>query len=152
MEALLPIFLIIPFLGFLISLIFPKKMERAIFLAMATPAALQVILAIGFTTYWAIYIKEPLNIKEITLYSSEHYQFFIDLYFDRITATYLIMSSVLTFMIAHFSRSYMHKDDGYKRYFNNMLLYFLAYKLLYFRVISRLFLLGGKYWVYLHFY
>lgn len=132
MNTILPLFLIIPFLGFLISLAFPKEKERAIFLAMATTALLQAVLAIGFTVYWAIVIREPLNIKEITLYSSEHYQFFIDLFFDEVTATYLIMSSILTFMIAHFSRGYMHKDGGYKRYFNNMLLYFFGIQVIIF--------------------
>ncbi len=132
METLLPIFLIIPFLGFLISLALPKNKERAIFLSMSIPALLQIILGIGCTAYWAIVIQEPLNIKEITLYSSEHYQFFIDLYFDEVTATYLIMSSILTFMIAHFSKGYMHKDGGYKRYFNNMLLYFFGIQVIIF--------------------
>lgn len=132
METLLPIFLILPFLGFLISLALPKHKERAIFLSMSIPALLQVILGIGCTAYWAIVIREPLNIKEITLYSSEHYQFFIDLYFDEVTATYLLMSSILTFMIAHFSKGYMHKDGGYKRYFNNMLLYFFGVQVIIF--------------------
>jgi NADH:ubiquinone oxidoreductase subunit 5 (subunit L)/multisubunit Na+/H+ antiporter MnhA subunit len=132
MEALLPLFLIIPFTGYLFSLFFSQKNEKAIFLSMSIPALLQVLLAIGFTTYWAISIKEPLNIKEITLYKSDHYQFFIDLFFDEVTAVYLIMSSLLTFMIAHFSRGYMHKDPGYKRYFNNMLLYFFGIQVIIF--------------------
>jgi NADH:ubiquinone oxidoreductase subunit 5 (subunit L)/multisubunit Na+/H+ antiporter MnhA subunit len=123
---------VIPFLGFIVSLFFSKKKERSIFLAMATATLLQVVFAISFTAYWAIFIKSPLNIREITLYKSDHYSFFIDLYFDGVTATYLIMSSVLTFMIAHFSRSYMHKDAGYKRYFNNMLLYFFGIQIIIF--------------------
>jgi len=132
MEAILPIFLIIPFLGFIFSLFFPQRNERAIFLSMAIPALIQVVLGISFTVYWAVFIQEPLNIKEITLYNSEHYQFFIDLYFDKITATYLIMSSILTFMIAMFSRGYMHKDSGFKRYFNNMILYFFGIQVIVF--------------------
>jgi len=132
MESLLFLFLIIPLLGFLTGLVFPQRNEKAIFLAMSITAFLQTIFAIGFTFYWAVFVKIPLNIKEIVLYNSEHYKFFIDLYFDDITATYLIMSSVLTFMIAHFSRGYMHKDDGYKRYFNNMMLYFFGVQVIIF--------------------
>lgn len=132
MEKLLPIFLLIPFFGFLISLSVRKNKERAIFLSMSISALLQILLGVGFTAYWAFVIREPLNIKEITLYSSEHYQFFIDLYFDGITATYLLMSSILTYMIAHFSKGYMHKDSGYKRYFNNMLLYFFGIQVIIF--------------------
>lgn len=132
MEIILPIFLIIPFTGFLFSLVFPQKNEKAIFLSMAIPAFLQTIFAIGFTIYWAVFIQEALNIKEITIYNTEHYKFFIDLFFDKITATYLIMSSLLTFMIAMFSRGYMHKDPGFKRYFNTMMLYFFGIQVIIF--------------------
>jgi len=132
METLLPIFLALPFAGFLISLIFPQHKERAIFLSMAIPSGLQVLFGIGFTIYWALNYDQALNIKEITLYHSEHYQFFIDLLFDEVTATYLLMSSILTFVIAHYSKTYMHKDDGYKRYFNTMLLYYFGVQVIIF--------------------
>ena len=132
METFLPLFLIIPFVGFLASLVIPSKKEYGIFLSMAIPAGVQTLFAIGFTTYWALFVRTPLNIKEITLYGSEHYSFFIDLFFDEITATYLIMSSILTFMIAHFSRGYMHKDSGFKRYFNTMILYFFGVQVIIF--------------------
>ncbi len=132
MENLLPIFLIVPFLGFLISLVFPQKNERAIFLTMAIPAGFSMLFGLWFTINWFLNYSEPLNIKEITLYGSEHYSFFIDLFFDEVTATYLMMSSILTFMIAHFSRGYMHKDPGYKRYFNTMILYFFGVQVIIF--------------------
>ena len=132
METILPLFLIIPFLGFLVSLIIPSKYEKSIFLSMAIPVGIQVLLGIAFTLYWILHNHITLNIKEITLYSNEHYHFFIDLLFDKVTATYLIMSSTLTFMIAMFSRGYMHKDSGYKRYFNTMILYFFGVQVIIF--------------------
>ncbi len=132
MEILLPIFLVVPLLGFFISLLIPQRKEFGIFLSMAIPAGVQTVFAIGFTAYWATSVGSPLNIKEITLYSSEHYKFFIDLFFDEVTATYLIMSSALTFMIAAFSRGYMHKDNGFKRYFNTMILYFFGVQVIIF--------------------
>ena len=132
MEILLPLFLLIPLLGFLISVCIPQRKEYSIYLSMVIPAGIQMIFGIAFTIYWALYDRSPLNIKEITLYSSEHYNFFIDLFFDKVTATYLIISSVLTFMIAIYSRGYMHKDNGYKRYFNTMLLYFFGVQIIIF--------------------
>ena len=132
MENLLPLFLLIPFVGFVVSLIIPSKNEKGIFLSMTIPVAIQVIVATGFTIYWAMFDQSTLNIKEITLYDNEHYSFFIDLLFDKVTATYLIMSSTLTFMIAMFSRAYMHKDSGYKRYFNTMMLYFFGVQVIIF--------------------
>jgi len=132
MEILLPLFLIIPFIGFLVSLIIPSRHEKGIFLSMVIPAGIQVLFAISFTLYWIFHNHTTLNIKEITLYNTHHYSFFIDLLFDKVTATYLIMSSVLTFMIAMFSRGYMHKDSGYKRYFNTMILYFFGVQIIIF--------------------
>jgi len=132
MEKLLPLFLLIPFLGFLVSLIIPSRNEKGIFLSMAVPSALQVLLGIGFIIYWVLFGHSALNVKEITLYSTDHYSFFIDLLFDKVTATYLIMSSTLTFMIAMFSRGYMHKDSGFKRYFNTMILYFFGVQVIIF--------------------
>lgn len=132
MESLLPIFLIIPFAGFLVSLLIPSSNEKGIFLSMTIPVAMQVIIGIGFTIYWALYSSGPLNIIEVTIYETSYYTFFIDLLFDKVTATYLIMSSTLTFMIAMFSRTYMHKDSGYKRYFNTMMLYFFGVQVIIF--------------------
>ena len=132
METILPLFLLIPLVGFTISLIIPSKNEKGIFLSMAIPVAIQVLFAVSFTVYWAVFDQSTLNIKEVTLYDTDHYSFFIDLLFDKVTATYLIMSSTLTFMIAMFSRSYMHKDSGFKRYFNTMMLYFFGVQVIIF--------------------
>ncbi|MCG8235852.1 proton-conducting transporter transmembrane domain-containing protein [Tenacibaculum finnmarkense] len=132
MEQLLPLFLLIPFLGFIVSLIIPSKNEKGIFLSMAIPAGLQVFFGIGFIFYWLLFNQNTLNIKEITLYSTGDYSFFIDLLFDKVTATYLMMSSTLTFMIAMFSRGYMHKDNGFKRYFTTMILYFFGVQVIIF--------------------
>ncbi len=132
MEYFLPLFLIIPFIGFLIGLVISRQNENGIFLSMLIPVVLQIILGIGFTLYWVLFDRSVLNIKEITLYKTSDYSFFIDLLFDKVTAIYLLMSSILTFMITVFSRSYMHKDGGYKRYFNNMMLYFFGVQVIIF--------------------
>lgn len=132
MELFLPLFLLIPLTGFVASLFIPKKMEKALFYAISIPSGVQTILAIVFTISWSLFYDKPLIIIEITLYNSEHYKFFIDLFFDQVTATYLIMSSILTFMISHYSKVYMHKDEGYKRYFNNMLMYYFGIQVIIF--------------------
>ncbi|WP_197475431.1 hypothetical protein, partial [Grimontia celer] len=72
------------------SLIIPSKNEKGIFLSMAIPAGLQVFFGIGFIFYWLFFNQNTLNIKEITLYSTGDYSFFIDLLFDKVTATYLM--------------------------------------------------------------
>jgi NADH:ubiquinone oxidoreductase subunit 5 (subunit L)/multisubunit Na+/H+ antiporter MnhA subunit len=68
-----------------------------------------------------------LNIKEVVIYQTNDYSFFIDFYFDRITATYLIVGAILTFLVTIYSRYYMHREGGYKRFFNTIQFFYLGY-------------------------
>ncbi|MFT6923486.1 MAG: NADH-quinone oxidoreductase subunit L [Crocinitomicaceae bacterium] len=132
MEKLLPIFLLLPTVGFLLSLIVPSKYEGTISRIIFYTIGIQTTLA-GAFVIWFLYEGMPtLNIKEITIYNSKSYSFFIDLYFDKITATYLMMSSILTYLIAIYSRYYMHREDGYKRFFNTIILFYLGIQIIIF--------------------
>ena len=68
-----------------------------------------------------------LNIKEVVIYQTNDYSFFIDFYFDRITATYLIVGAILTFLVTIYSRYYMHREGGGKRFFNTIQFFYLGY-------------------------
>ncbi len=48
---------------------------------------------------------------------------------DDITAIFLVTGSFLTFLITIYSRYYLHKENGYKRFFNTILLFFLGYNI-----------------------
>jgi NADH:ubiquinone oxidoreductase subunit 5 (subunit L)/multisubunit Na+/H+ antiporter MnhA subunit len=49
------------------------------------------------------------------------------LYYDEITAVFSIVGALLFFLVATFSKYYMHRDHGYKRFFNTILLFATAY-------------------------
>lgn len=132
MEKLLPVFILTPLLAFLVSLFIRKDREGVIAWCMSATAGVQVIFAVIYTIVWALQGHEVIAEKEIILYDSKNYQFFITLFFDHVTAVYLILSSLLTYMIARFSRIYMHKDADYKRYFNTMLLYYFGIQVIIF--------------------
>ncbi|MFT5779875.1 MAG: NADH-quinone oxidoreductase subunit L, partial [Crocinitomicaceae bacterium] len=132
MESILPLFLAIPLLGFVLSLITPRINERAIYLMSLLSSGALALLSIFFTIWWACYHAVPINVKEITLYEAGHYSFFIDLLFDEITAVYCIISSILTFIISMYSRVYMHKDPGYKRFFNTLILFYFSVQIIIF--------------------
>ncbi|MFT7251784.1 MAG: NADH-quinone oxidoreductase subunit L, partial [Flavobacterium sp.] len=57
------------------------------------------------------------------------YEFFIDFYFDKISAVYLFIGALLTSMITTYSRYYLHREKGYKRFFNTVLFFFFGYNL-----------------------
>ncbi|MFN8431256.1 MAG: proton-conducting transporter membrane subunit [Spirosomataceae bacterium] len=120
-------FVLIPFIGFFASLFFPEKKESAISWVAILTTALQLFLVIGFTINWLIKGTPKTNIEEITLYSSNEYKFLIDFYFDKTTVTYLLVGSFITFLITRYSQYYMHLENGYKRFFNTVLFFFLGY-------------------------
>ncbi len=132
MEKFLPLFLIIPALGFIISLIVPARYEWTLSRTIFYTIGIQTTLATAFV-FWFLCAGMPnLNIKEITIYAAEDYSFFIDLYFDKVTATYLMMSSILTYLIAVYSRYYLHREEGYKRFFNTIILFYFGIQVIIF--------------------
>jgi NADH-quinone oxidoreductase subunit L len=130
MEAwIVSLFIIIPFTGFGISLLLPEKKESWISGTTFVTASIQMGLSILFISWWILHSAKDINIPEIVLYRSDHYIFLIDFFFDKITAVYLFTASFLTFLISRYSRYYLHREYGYKRFFNTILLFFSGYHL-----------------------
>lgn len=129
MESLLHLFVLLPLAGFIISLLLPAKKETLISWLAFTTAGLNFVLAAVFFAYWLLSGHPTLNLKDIVLYQSTEYEFYIDFCFDKITAVYLLVGSFLTFLVTIYSRYYMHREDGYKRFFNAILFFFLGYNI-----------------------
>lgn len=120
-------FVFIPLLGFLVSLILPKAWEQTISVLTISTTLLQLFLAIIFTFLWMLGGSPKLNMEELVIYKSGEYRFFIDFYFDWTSAIFLLVGSSISFLIARYSRYYMHMEEGYKRFFNTFLVFFFAY-------------------------
>ena len=132
MAALLPLFILVPFVGFLISLLIPATKESLISgLAMGIVGA-HLFGAGAFVVYWLLHGHPLLNSIEIDLYRVHDYDFFIDLYFDKITVAYLMIGGSLTFLATIYSRHYLYRESGYKRFFTTVHLFYLGYTLLIF--------------------
>ena len=129
MEHILQYFLLVPFLGFVVSIFLPEKNEKLISGIAFGTVFIQFLGLILFIVFWIINGSEDLNLKEITLLKTDHYEFFIDFYFDKIGAVYLFVGALLTSMITTYSRYYLHREKGYKRFFNTVLFFFFGYNL-----------------------
>lgn len=129
MNILLPLLILIPLGGFLVSLLWAKKNEKSISRTAFVTSGLELLLAITFTSIWFFSESKYINIKEFIIYKTNHYEFFIDLYFDKIAAVYLIVGSLLSFLITVYSTYYLHRESGYKRFFNTKLLFITGYML-----------------------
>ncbi len=122
-------FVLVPLMGFLISLLISDKNELTISRISFYTIGIQFFTAFGFIIYWMFTGHSSINIKEISLFQSEEYEFLVDFYFDKVTAVYLLVGAFVTFLIIRYSSFYLHLEQGYKRFFNTILLFFLGYNL-----------------------
>lgn len=132
MTSLIPYFIFLPLIGFFISLLIPDKKETAISATAFLTVGIHLVAAIAFIAVWFLQGSQVLNQKDLSLFQDFGYDFFIDLYFDGITATYLFVGAFLTFIVTVYSRYYLHREDGYKRFFNTVLFFYIGYNIVIF--------------------
>lgn len=129
MIAFIHIFILLPLIGFGLSLVVPKRSENLLSWVSFSTVGLQLLTAIGFSLFWFISGNSYLNLKEFSIFKSASYDFYIDFYVDRISLTYLIIGAWLTFIITMYSRYYLHREEGYKRFFNVISFFYLGYNI-----------------------
>lgn len=132
MTNLLPYFIYIPIIGYLFSLIIPGKKEDFISWSSFISVGIHQVFAMAFIGFWIWNGHPVLTMDKIILYESTDYEFFLSIIFDRITAVYLFVGSFLTLLVTIYSRYYMHREVGYKRFFNTVLFFYLGYNIVIF--------------------
>ena len=128
-TSFLHLFILLPLLGCLITLMISGKKETLISRIAFFTTGFQLISAIAFVVYWLTNDHETLNIKDIVLYKTNDYEFYIDLCFDKITAVYLLVGAFLTFLVTTYCRYYLHRESGYKRFFITVIFFFMGYNI-----------------------
>ncbi len=112
--------------GWLISLLPNNKQEKLIYgialVTLAAHAAAFVALAVGAVSGGAL----PMFNTGLKLYQSGGDYFALCLFFDLKSLVYGAVASIITFFVAVFSRFYLHREQGYKRFFNNLLFFFVG--------------------------
>ena len=129
MTILFHFFILLPLAGFIISLLIPGKKEKLLARVISGVVGLHLFSFLVFTVYWLFSGHKTLNVKDIVLLQSDGYEFFIDFCFDKITAVYLFVGSLLTFLVSIYSSYYLHRESGYKRFFNSIMFFFLGYNI-----------------------
>jgi NADH-quinone oxidoreductase subunit L len=132
MEWYINLFIALPFVGFFISLLIPRKQEIWLSRLSFVTVGIQLFSALFFSILWLLRGAHVINLKEFSIFKANDYDFYIDFYFDGITLTYLIIGALLTFIITKFSQYYLHREEGYKRFFNIILLFYLGYNIIIF--------------------
>jgi NADH-quinone oxidoreductase subunit L len=130
LSSLIPYFVLIPFIGAALCFFADNKQERLIFgIAIGTISA-HSLSALLFALAWVANGCPSLFNKGIELYSESSSAFPLSFYFDRLTVVYGTVSSAITFLVAIFSRYYMHRERGFRRFFNNLLFFYAGINLI----------------------
>lgn len=127
MEIFVNIFLGIPLLGYVISLFIQSRNEKVLSLTAITTFIVQLFSLLVFTILFFLEDVKFVNLNDFTLYSGHGYKFYIDIFFDVISAVYGLVGALLGLLIALFSRRYLHREAGYKRFFNTLLFFYFGY-------------------------
>jgi NADH-quinone oxidoreductase subunit L len=129
MELVLQIFILIPLFGFFLSLIVPEKKEGFLSWVAVVTIGIQLFLAIAYSFVWLIKGWPSVNFNTTDLYQTKGYSFFLSFYFDKISAVYLLVGGILVSLVTRFSRYYLHREPGYKRFFNTVLFFYTGYSI-----------------------
>ena len=127
MDQLLILFIAVPMLAFLATLLWQNKSEKAIGAIVRFTKLFNIFIAVIFAGWWMLNGFKPVDYKLATLYQTAHFVFAIHLFYDEVTVVFSIVGAVLFFLVATFSKYYMHRDEGFKRFFNTILLFGAAY-------------------------
>lgn len=126
------LFILVPLLAFALSLFWKNREEKPISRIVFLSKVFYIAAAVLFAAAWAWNGFTPIQDHLVTLYRSENFVFAIQFYYDQITAVFSIVGSLLFFLVATFSKYYMHRDEGFKRFFNTILLFAAGFNLIIF--------------------
>ena len=132
LNTSLGLFILIPLLAFIASLFWQNKQEKPIAFIVQFTKGFLIAATLVYAVLWFVNGRIPVNQKLVTLYETDHFVFAIQFYYDLVTAVFSIVGAVLFFLVSTFSRYYMHRDEGYKRFFNTILFFALGYNLIIF--------------------
>lgn len=118
--------IILPLVGFLVSLFFKSEKQQTYWIQGWLSISLLALVGLGIS--WAMQSFQGVELKELTILKTEHYHFFISLYFDRISFIFSLVGLVISFLIARYSSVYMHREDGFHRFFNTIGLFIFGYQ------------------------
>lgn len=130
LMQLLTTLVLIPVLGFIGCIVMPRKKERAIFTVAVATILLELAVFLFFGFQWLRAGASPVLASVGSLYASHSYTFNLDFYFDRLGAVFLGMAVIMTTLIFIFSKYYLHREQGFKRFYVTVLLFFTGLSLI----------------------
>jgi NADH:ubiquinone oxidoreductase subunit 5 (subunit L)/multisubunit Na+/H+ antiporter MnhA subunit len=125
LKILLSLILGLNIIGFIIGLFFSEKEQQERPLALFS---FSVVLLIGLILILLLilHIGHLFPSYNIFLFQLMH-GFSIDLLWNTTTLIFLMTGNIITLLILYFSSYYMHRENGFKRFFNTLMFFYMAY-------------------------
>ncbi len=123
MSSLVFLLIGLPLLGFVVSLLIPARFENGMAAWVKFITTTLFFTALGVSVYWLVEGRHLFHYHGTTVLSSGHYIFYLEFYLDWLSLVYACFGSFLFMLIAFFSHRYLHRESGYKRFFNVFLFF-----------------------------
>ena len=116
------VLMILPLLGFSMTLMCNNTQEKVIStiasIVSFSVMPLNVFLLFQYYSHDFTALHQPL----LTLYKTEGYSYSLMAYYDWISGIFSLVGGFLFWLISRYSKSYMHREHGFKRFYNHFLL------------------------------
>jgi len=121
--------LLIPLFGFASSLLVPRSNESVMSAIVIGTTLIQMLLITISGVLWSVgesasYLKEVVRIS-----FAGNYSFSLCAYLDKLSVVFVLIGTILTTLVGIYSRYYLHRELGFKRFFNTILFFFFGYNL-----------------------
>ena len=119
-----------PIFGFILSLLLSKHKEELISKLAFGFILIHLLTALVLGVVWLLFGHQPINVREFSIYKAYKYDFYIDFYIDHIGLIFWVLGALLTAIVIKYSRYYLHREEGYKRFFNTLLFFYSGFTII----------------------
>lgn len=120
----------IPLTAFVLSFFVSRTQEKLLSGIVLVALGINLALTLVFCGWWVANDTPGLNSRLFTLYRTDGFEFFINMYFDKASAVFLTVGAILLLLVAFFAKTYMHRDPGFRRFFATMMLFYTGYNVI----------------------
>ncbi len=144
MHLIIILAIIVPILGFGINLFFKNHQEKQIAFVSNLTSFTLIILSFVSGALWLSSDQKDYSIHLFSIYKSHNFDFALTFYYDKLTMVYSIVATLLLFIISVFSKTYMHRESGYKRFYIHFQAFGVGLMILIFSGNFEMFILGWE--------
>jgi NADH:ubiquinone oxidoreductase subunit 5 (subunit L)/multisubunit Na+/H+ antiporter MnhA subunit len=113
----------LPLVLSLLLTVWPLRRERAVARIALGATALSVLAALVAIAEWLAQGAHAIRTASHPAFVHGSYHFTLGLELDRNAAAFLLLVQFITGMVVRFSRFYLHREPGFRRFFRTVLLF-----------------------------